>query len=71
MRGVTVLEYMNELTNKFQLTRLMRGVTQIRIKSFVISTVFQLTRLMRGVTAFTVVVVDDVCDFNSHASCEA
>ena len=35
--------------NRFQLTRLMRGVTQ-RLAKKIFSLLFQLTRLMRGVT---------------------
>ena len=40
-----------ETVIKFQLTRLMRGVTYIFVNS-ILSCIFQLTRLMRGVTYF-------------------
>ena len=50
MRGVTVMRfYMFINLTKFQLTRLMRGVT-IAIAVFDVLSEFQLTRLMRGVT---------------------
>ena len=39
-----------EQTPEFQLTRLMRGVTLLRIPLLKLRTTFQLTRLMRGVT---------------------
>ena len=54
----------------FQLTRLMRGVTQV-LRKGTPDLVFQLTRLMRGVTCGTSNSQQYDSDFNSHASCEA
>ena len=47
MRALT-----NYLEEKFQLTRLMRGVTIVRVDPVAVAAEFQLTRLMRGVTSF-------------------
>ena len=55
---------------KFQLTRLMRGVTRCCFHCLTVVT-FQLTRLMRGVTGVGTVDVANASNFNSHASCEA
>ena len=50
MRGVTLFNSRtSQLYAKFQLTRLMRGVTSRR-GFFTPHSAFQLTRLMRGVT---------------------
>ena len=51
MRGVTSsFCFYCVASAKFQLTRLMRGVTKIK-KETVTAITFQLTRLMRGVTS--------------------
>ena len=55
---------------KFQLTRLMRGVTANSCIAC-LPPLFQLTRLMRGVTSLFPDKIDRYVDFNSHASCEA
>ena len=56
---------------KFQLTRLMRGVTTATRKKLSRSISFQLTRLMRGVTFCLLKTGLLRLYFNSHASCEA
>ena len=50
MRGVTSRHGLTSGMQKFQLTRLMRGVTCERARGGVQHGQFQLTRLMRGVT---------------------
>ena len=51
MRGVTLMQDGNaEWQRRFQLTRLMRGVT-ISARNCIFDCLFQLTRLMRGVTS--------------------
>ena len=50
MRGVTQLAFFQFGVIKFQLTRLMRGVTCLTAPYWLKLLEFQLTRLMRGVT---------------------
>ena len=69
MRGVTRCKPLRPLLERFQLTRLMRGVTAVEFKSLK-AILFQLTRLMRGVTEVEINELHDE-NFNSHASCEA
>ena len=60
----------NMVSTTFQLTRLMRGVTSVRLL-FRQMHKFQLTRLMRGVTVLSEHPHARAIYFNSHASCEA
>ena len=62
-------DYVEEVF-KFQLTRLMRGVTFTTFGAFAYHE-FQLTRLMRGVTSARCFMRYANINFNSHASCEA
>ncbi len=71
MRGVTIfLAFFILKISAFQLTRLMRGVTQF-LDPAVGNFKFQLTRLMRGVTPKNTMLFAKSENFNSHASCEA
>ena len=65
------IRYQEEIKRKFQLTRLMRGVTLLPCVVRLETSQFQLTRLMRGVTLCACFYARYSVYFNSHASCEA
>ena len=71
MRGVTHGTPSGNVELKFQLTRLMRGVTMSIAFIRLLCMTFQLTRLMRGVTNEKSAQIESSINFNSHASCEA
>ena len=63
-RRDTILQRKRTQQGQFQLTRLVRGVTQ-GPRRHSRGLPFQLTRLVRGVTGFTAVLVV-VCDISTH-----